>query len=163
MAWETEVRSQVNLFVTASHQIGLDTRSIIWGSIIMGFRGGEGRAQAEARTLLDCDAARPPEGGSAETGEPYGLNSAYVGLCPYQVESHQRLKNCYLMLSCLTLSIIRYGSWVKWSNPGKGVVPFSRRRCCSNWKGSLQVALDNSRQLQPLVNFNKSGSTSFIF
>ena len=27
------------------------------------------------------------------------------------------------MPPCLTLSIIRYGSRVKWSNPGKGVVP----------------------------------------
>ena len=30
----------------------------------------------------------------------------------------------YLMPPCLTLSIIRYGSTVKWSNPGKGVAPF---------------------------------------
>ena len=29
----------------------------------------------------------------------------------------------YLMPPCLTLSIIRYGSRVKWSNPGKGVAP----------------------------------------
>ena len=41
-----------------------------------------------------------------------------------QVGSYQRLKNQYLMLPCLTLSIIRYGSRVKWSNPGKGVVPY---------------------------------------
>ena len=27
------------------------------------------------------------------------------------------------MPPCLTLSIIRYGSRVKWSNPGKGVAP----------------------------------------
>ena len=38
-----------------------------------------------------------------------------------QVESYQRLKKWYLMPPCLTLSIIRYGSRVKWSNPGKGV------------------------------------------
>ena len=41
-----------------------------------------------------------------------------------QVESYQRLKKWYLMPPCLTLSIIRYGSRVKWSNPGKGVAPF---------------------------------------
>ena len=29
----------------------------------------------------------------------------------------------YLIPPCLTLSIIRYGSRVKWSNPGKGVAP----------------------------------------
>ena len=40
-----------------------------------------------------------------------------------QVESYQRLKKWYLMPPCLTLSIIRYGSRVKWRNPGKGVAP----------------------------------------
>ena len=40
-----------------------------------------------------------------------------------QIESYQRLKKWYLMPPCLTLSIIRYGSRVKWSNPGKGVAP----------------------------------------
>ena len=29
-----------------------------------------------------------------------------------------------LMPPCLTLNIIRYGSRVKWSNPGKGVAPY---------------------------------------
>ena len=32
-------------------------------------------------------------------------------------------KKWYLMPPCLTLSNIRYGSKVKWSNPGKGVAP----------------------------------------
>ena len=32
---------------------------------------------------------------------------------------------------CLTLSIIRYVSRVKWSNPGKGVSPSSKPRCSS--------------------------------
>ena len=40
-----------------------------------------------------------------------------------QIESYQRLKKWYLILSCLTHRIIRYGSRVKWSNPGKGVGP----------------------------------------
>ena len=40
-----------------------------------------------------------------------------------QVVSYQRLKKWYLMPPYLTLSIIRYGSRVKWSNPGKGVAP----------------------------------------
>ena len=31
-----------------------------------------------------------------------------------------------------TLSIIRYRSRVKWSNPGKGVAPFSTLWCSSN-------------------------------
>ena len=46
-----------------------------------------------------------------------------------QVESYQRLKKWYLMPPCLTLSILRYGSRVKWSNPGKGVAPFPTPWC----------------------------------
>ena len=59
-----------------------------------------------------------------------------------QVESYQRLKKWYLMLSCLTLSIIRYVSRVRWSNPGKGVAPSPTLRCSSYRKGSLRVTLD---------------------
>ena len=40
-----------------------------------------------------------------------------------QVESYERLKKWYLMLPCLTLSIIRQWSRVKWSNPRKGEAP----------------------------------------
>ena len=47
----------------------------------------------------------------------------------YQVESYQRLKKWYLMPPCLKLSIIRYGSRVKWSNPGKGVEPYPTPLC----------------------------------
>ena len=56
--------------------------------------------------------------------------------------SYQRLKKWYLMPPCLTLSIIRYGSRVKWSNPGKGVAPFPTPWCSSYRKGSLRVTLD---------------------
>ena len=41
------------------------------------------------------------------------------------VESYQRLKKWYLVPPCLTLSIIRYVSRVKWSNPGIGAGPSS--------------------------------------
>ena len=64
-----------------------------------------------------------------------------------QVESYQRLKKWYLMLSCLTLSIVRYVSRVKWSNRGKGVAPSPTPRCSSYRKGSLRVTLDYGRQL----------------
>ena len=37
----------------------------------------------------------------------------------------------YLIPSCLTLSIIRYVSRVKWSNPGKGVALSITVRCSS--------------------------------
>ena len=48
-----------------------------------------------------------------------------------QVESYEDLKKWYLIASCLTLSIIRYVSKVKWSNPEKGVAPSPTPRCCS--------------------------------
>ena len=63
------------------------------------------------------------------------------------VEPYQRLKKWYLIPPCSTLSIIRYVSSVKWSNPGKGLVPSPTPRRCSYWKRSLRVALDYSRQL----------------
>ena len=52
----------------------------------------------------------------------------------------------YLILPCLTLSIIRYVSRVKWRNTGKGVVPSPPPRCYSHWKGGLWVTLDHGRQ-----------------
>ena len=53
-----------------------------------------------------------------------------------QLKSYQRLKKWF---PCLTLSIIRYGSRVKWINPGKGVVPFPTPWCSSYQKGRLGV------------------------
>ena len=64
-----------------------------------------------------------------------------------QVESYQRLKKWYLMPPCLTLSIKRYRSRVKWNNLGKGVAPSPTPWCSSYRKGSLRVALDKDRQL----------------
>ena len=52
-----------------------------------------------------------------------------------------------LISRCLTLGIISYVLRVKWSNPEKGVAPSPTLWCSSYWKGSLQVALDYSRQL----------------
>ena len=63
-----------------------------------------------------------------------------------QVESYQRLKKWYMIPPCLTLSIIRYLSRVKWSNLENGVAP-PTPRCSSYWKGSFQVTLDYGRQL----------------
>ena len=54
-------------------------------------------------------------------------------------------KKWYLMPPCLALSIIRYGSKLKWSNPGK-VVPSPTPWCNSNWKGRLWVTLNYGRQ-----------------
>ena len=74
----------------------------------------------------------------------------------YQVESYQRLKKkWYLIPPCLTISIMRYISRVKWSNPGKGVAPSLTPRCSSYWKGSFLVAYDYSRQLYLLTRKRK--------
>ena len=64
-----------------------------------------------------------------------------------QVESSKRLKKWYLMPLCLTLRIMTYGSRVKWSNPGKGVVLSPTPQCSSYWKESLWGTLDYNRQL----------------
>ena len=64
---------------------------------------------------------------------------------------------------CLTLSIIRYGSRVKWSNLGNGVAPYSIPRRCSYWKGSLRVTLNYDRQLYffSLLNNNEKSSSDW--
>ena len=64
-----------------------------------------------------------------------------------QVESYQRLKKWYLMPPYLTLSIIRYGSRLKWSIPGKGLAPSPTPWWSCYWKGALQISLDYSHQL----------------
>ena len=56
-------------------------------------------------------------------------------------------KKMYLISPCLTLSIIRYRSRVKWSNPRKEVVPSPTPQCSNYWKGSHWVALNYSCQL----------------
>ena len=68
-----------------------------------------------------------------------------------QLESYQRLKKWYLIPPCLTLSIIRYVSRVKWSNQGKGEAAFPTPRCSSYRKGSLRIGLDYSRQFYLLL------------
>ena len=55
------------------------------------------------------------------------------------------------MPPCLTLSIIRYGSRVKWTNPGNGVAPSPTPWCSSYRKGSFRVTLDYGRQLYLLT------------
>ena len=51
--------------------------------------------------------------------------------------SNTKTQKWYLMPSCLSLIIIRYGLSEKWSNLG----------CSSYWKGDLRVTLDQDRQL----------------
>ena len=68
-----------------------------------------------------------------------------------QVGSYQKLLKWYLIPLCLTLSIIKYVSRVKQSNPGNGIAPSPTPRCCSYWKRSLQVTFDYGRQLYLLA------------
>ena len=49
--------------------------------------------------------------------------------------------------SCLTLSIVKNVSRVKWNNPRKGVAHSPTPRYSSYWKRSLRVALNYGRQL----------------
>ena len=72
------------------------------------------------------------------------------------VESYQRLKKCYLILLYLTLSIIRYVSRVKWSNPGEGVALSLTPQCSSYWKESFWVAPDYGCQLYLLLQIFKT-------
>ena len=76
-----------------------------------------------------------------------------------QVESYQRLKKWYLMPPCLTLSIIRYGSRVKWNNPRKGVAP-SPTPCCS--KLSKRKPSGHLRQWSPTLLTYTLMNASFL-
>ena len=66
-----------------------------------------------------------------------------------------------LMQPCLTLSILRYRSRVKWSHPGKRIAPFPTLHCSSYWKGILRVPLDYGRQLL-LIYIYILSSTDFV-
>ena len=68
----------------------------------------------------------------------------------------------YLMLPCLTLSIIRYGSRRKWSNPRKGVAPSPTPQCSRYGKGSLRVTLNYGRQLYLLYMWYKNASSQLF-
>ena len=62
-----------------------------------------------------------------------------------------KTKKWYLMPPCLTLSIIRYRSRVKWSNPGKEAASSPTLWCSSYRKRSLWITLDYGHQLYLLL------------
>ena len=64
-----------------------------------------------------------------------------------QVESYQRLKKWYLMPPCLTLSIIRWATRVKWSNPGYGVALSLHLGVVAIKKGVFGLPSTKGRQL----------------
>ena len=79
-----------------------------------------------------------------------------------QVESYQRHKKWYLILPCLILSIKKYVSRVKGSNPGKGVAPSPTPRCSSYWKRSLLIAIFNMIKSCCLHGFHRLSLSSFV-
>ena len=56
----------------------------------------------------------------------------------------KRLKNG-IDVSLLNTQHYKVGIKDKWSSLRKGTAPFSTPLCCSYWKGSLRVALDNGQ------------------
>ena len=60
-----------------------------------------------------------------------------------------------LVLDTSLLNTIKYGTRVKWNNPGKGVAPSPTSWCSSYRKGSLRVTLDYGRQLYLLYLYFK--------
>ena len=78
---------------------------------------------------------------------PSGLSVCQWSMIPGSNPRWRHTKGFKNGTPCLTLSNIRYISRVKWSNPGKGVVPNCIPWCSSYWKGSLRVTLDYGHQL----------------
>ena len=78
-------------------------------------------------------------------------------------------KKRYFMPPCLTLSIIKYGSKVKWSNPGKRVVPSPHLHVVAIEKGALRSPSTMVTNLpffdyqKPLTRKWKFGSWIFAY
>ena len=73
--------------------------------------------------------------------------------------TYQRLGTWYLITHSLTLSNIRWGLRINWSNPGKRVAPTPIFRWY--WKGSLLIALDYGRQLYLYMDYFKEMALTF--
>ena len=56
---DTPSSNWYQIFVSVFHQTGLDTRSMTRRSILVGVKGGLGRAWAEAQALLDYAGHQP--------------------------------------------------------------------------------------------------------
>ena len=104
------------LFVTACHHTGLVTSSMIRRSIIVEVEGGEDRARADTRTLLDyaghhCPSeGGPSEGGPAETGSLSASNlSLTLNTVPSRCSAVLLTFGCclyaYIALAAATLRV----------------------------------------------------------
>ena len=79
-----------------------------------------------------------------------------------QVESYQRLNKCYLMLLCLTLRIIKYGSMVKWSNPGERITPSLHLGVVAIEKGALSSPSTKVAIFTLLLQLYRTQDDSFL-
>ena len=73
-----------------------------------------------------------------------------------------KTQKSYLMPLCLTHSIIRYGTRVKWVNPENGVAPSPTPLCSSFRKGNLRVTVDNGCHLYILLYIYISSSDRLL-
>ena len=121
------------LSITGHWDVSLPSGASLWNGIF---------ARVEGQNITLCP-------GFMQDREPFEICSPIIReiRIQSQIEAYQRLKKWYLIPPCLTLSIIRYGSRVKWSNPRKEIAPFPRSWCCSFRKGNLRVTLNYGRPL----------------
>ena len=89
-------------------------------------------------------------GGRVFANGPGDLGSIPVRVIPKTLK-------WYLIPPCLTHSIIRYVSRVKWSNPGKGVAPSPTPRVAAIEKGAFGSPSTKGRQLYLLYYLYKNG------
>ena len=83
-----------------------------------------------------------------------------------QVKSYQRLKIWYFIPPCLTLSIIRYGLRVKWSNPGKVIAPASTPNVVTVEKGPFglpSTTVANFTLITPSIYRLSTGQYVYIY
>ena len=63
----------------------------------------------------------------------------------------------------LLLNIQHHKVWIKWNNPTKRAILSTTPRCGNDWKGSLWVNLNYSRQLYFFTYFQLQKLPFFIF
>ena len=112
---------------------------------------------------FDDDDDNDDDSGGDDTPPSSSSSSKRSPMARFLVESYQKLKKWYLMPPCLTPNLISCVSGVKWSNPGKEVLPSPTPRCSSYWKGILRVSLDYSHQLDQLIIISNFLWTCCIF
>ena len=85
--------------------------------------------------------------------DSYFINHLYVYAMIERSSSRDgsKTQKRYLLFPCLTLTIIRYVSIVRWGKPERGVATYPLQRCSSYWPGNIQLPLDYSHQLYKYI------------